>query len=99
HDDPVIGVEVQHDQLGSPPRALQVTTGHATRELSRRGAAQHVGLLDDDLGDAAAADLAVEIPSDRLSLRQLWHWIAASGARSRASRCPTRTAFPRSARA
>ena len=69
HDDAVARAQVEHDALRASPAAHDRGAGNTTPQRGGRHLAQHVGLSHDDAGDRAAAQLAIEIASDRLSFR------------------------------
>src|SRR5687767_748203 len=73
HDDTVISREVEHDQLGSPPRTDNGYAPCPAGELVRIDLAQDIGTVHRDSFDRAASDLPVEITSHGFRLRKLGH--------------------------
>src|SRR5258708_25464744 len=74
--------QVNDDQLCSTPTLGDDRAGNSLGERTRRDLSQNVSAEDPHPVDDRSSDRRIEIASDRLRFRKLWHC-----ARARASRC------------
>src|SRR5512143_3083768 len=69
HDQTIARRQIDHDELGAPPTMADHGPRKTPRELVAPYLAQHIWPGDVDADDALPSELAIEIASDRLSLR------------------------------
>ena len=69
----IAGGEIEDDELGASPTAIDCCACGTACEGTRRDLAKYVGFGDADPRDPCAPDRAIQISRDRFGLRELRH--------------------------